>query len=202
MKARRIAAATMLSLYLSNMVFLAKDYVETTREAAKIYVTSAKSPEYNSIISDAQNWEEGSVSAKDLRVYYDIALTEEEQDIIREKANKYNLDFELVLSLCYVESRYDRYAFSGSSVGLMQIQPVWWVDTFAELGCTDWYSLEDNVEMGCYILNYLYKQYSQTSEVLSAYNTGSPYANNGYANSVLSFKKELVGKKYTKYVGN
>ena len=57
-------------------------------------------------------------------------------------------------------------------------------------------SLEDNVKMGCYILNYLFNEYGQTSKVLSAYNTGNPNANNGYAEKVMQFKEvELKEKK-------
>jgi hypothetical protein len=50
--------------------------------------------------------------------------------------------------------------------------------------------------MGCYILNYLFTEYGQTSKVLSAYNTGNPNANNGYAEKVMQFKEvELKEKK-------
>lgn len=199
MKARRIAAATMLSVYLASTGVLAIEGTNYASKAAKHYVTSADSPNYNSIISDAQMWNGGVIEAKDLRTYYDIALSEEEQDIIRDIASEYELDFELVLSVCYIESKYNVYANSGSSVGIMQVQPTWWTGVFAELGGTNWYGLEDNVRMGCYILHSYYETYGQTSRVLSAYNTGNPNANNGYADKVLEFKDELKEKKYAKY---
>lgn len=199
MKARRIAAATLLSFFLSTTGIIAIDGAIKESKAAKTYVTSADSPNYNSIISDAQSWKNGSILATDLRDYYDIDLTEEEQDIIRGIASNYGLDFELVLSVCYVESKFNVNANSGSSVGIMQVQPTWWEDTFAKLGCTDWHDLADNVTMGCYILNYYYSNYGETSRVLSAYNTGNPNANNGYANLVLKVKESLKEKKYEKY---
>lgn len=199
MKARRIAAATLLSVYLSTTGVIAIDGAIKESKAAKTYVTSADSPNYISINSDAQSWKNGSILATDLRDYYDIALTEEEQDIIRGIASRYGLDFELVLSVCYVESKFNVMANSGSSVGIMQVQPTWWEDTFAKLGCTDWYDLADNVEMGCYILNYYYSNYGETSRVLSAYNTGNPYANNGYANLVLKTKEGLKEKRYERF---
>lgn len=199
MKARRIAAATLLSFYLSTTGIIAIDGAIKESKAAKTYVTSADSPNYNSIISDAQSWKNGSILATDLRDYYNIDLTEEEQDIIRGIAFNYGLDFELVLSVCCVESKFNVNANSGSSVGIMQVQPTWWEDTFAKLGCTDWYDLADNVTMGCYILNYYYSNYGETSRVLSAYNTGNPNANNGYANLVLKVKESLKEKKYAKY---
>ena len=102
MKARRIAAATLLSVYLSTTGVIAIDGAIKESKAAKTYVTSADSPNYISINSDAQSWKNGSILATDLRDYYDIALTEEEQDIIRGIASRYGLDFELVLSVCYV----------------------------------------------------------------------------------------------------
>lgn len=199
MKARRIAAATMLSMYLASTGVLAIEGTNYASKAAKHYVTSADSLNYNSFISDAQMWNGGVIEAKDLRTYYDIALSEEEQDIIRDIASEYELDFELVLSVCYIESKYNVNANSGSSVGIMQVQPTWWNETFAELGGTNWYSLEDNVRMGCYIIHSYYETYGQTSRVLSAYNTGNPNANNGYANKVLEFQDELKEKKYAKY---
>lgn len=199
MKARRIAAATLLSVYLSTTGVIAIDGAIKESKAAKTYVTSADSPNYISINSDAQSWKNGSILATDLRDYYDIALTEEEQDIIRGIASRYGLDFELVLSVCCVESKFNVNANSGSSVGIMQVQPTWWEDTFAKLGCTDWYDLADNVEMGCYILNYYYSNYGETSRVLSAYNTGNPNANNGYANLVLKTKEGLKEKRYERF---
>lgn len=199
MKARRIAAATLLSVYLSTTGVIGIDGAIKESKAAKTYVTSADSPNYNSIISDAQSWKNGSILATDLRDYYNIDLTEEEQDIIRGIASKYGLDFELVLSVCCVESKFNVNANSGSSVGIMQVQPTWWEDTFAKLGCTDWYDLADNVEMGCYILNYYYSNYGETSRVLSAYNTGNPNANNGYANLVLKTKEGLKEKRYERF---
>lgn len=198
MKARRLVAATMLTFYLVPGVMLTDRNV-TEIEATTMYVTSNASPVYNAINSDAQRWVSDVISEGNLRTYYDIDLTENEQDIIRDIASSYELEFELVLSVCYVESRYDRYAFSGSSVGMMQIQPTWWESTFTDLGCSDWYDLEDNVRMGCYILRYLFNNYSQTSKVLSAYNTGNPDANNGYAEKVIKFKECLKEKKYAKY---
>lgn len=196
MKAKRMVAATMLTFYLLPGVILASDRQKTSDEATStVYMTSAKSPNYNAILSDAHNWKNEALTEEDFVKYYDIPLTNEEQDYIRKTAKEYNLDFELVLSVCYVESRYNRYAFSGTSVGMMQIQPTWWVDTFQDLGCTDWYSLEDNVKMGCYILNYLFTEYGQTSKVLSAYNTGNPNANNGYAEKVMQFKEVELKEK-------
>lgn len=199
MKARRIAAATLLSVYLSTTGVIGIDGAIKESKAAKTYVTSADSPKYISMISDAQSWKSGSIKATDLRDYYDIDLTEEEQDIIRGIASNYGLDFELVLSVCCVESKFNVNANSGSSVGIMQIQPTWWEDTFAKLGCTDWYDLADNVEMGCYILNYYFSNYGETSRVLSAYNTGNPNANNGYANLVLKTKEGLKEKRYERF---
>lgn len=58
---------------------------------------------------------------RNLDTYYDIPLSNQEQDEIRSISEFYNVDFYLVLQMMKVESGYDRYADSGVCAGILQV---------------------------------------------------------------------------------
>ena len=96
--------------------------------------------------------------------------------IIVEYSNQYNLKPELVSSLIYAESGFNKDAISkAGAVGLMQVLPSTATeiakkldkDTF-DLNCPN-----DNIQFGCYYLNYLINYYEgDLLYALCAYNAG------------------------------
>lgn len=119
-------------------------------------------------------------------VYYDIPFSDEEQDLIRTIAGNYGIDFELVLAIIKTESNFNPNQIGdyGNSFGLMQIQPRYWNSLFNQNNCSDWFSVKDNVTVGCAILWHLYGACGDTEKVLSAYNSGNPDNQNGYSQRV------------------
>ncbi len=125
--------------------------------------------------------------------YYDIPLTDSEQDEIRSICDEYGIDMELVLAICQTETGFNKESIGdhGESYGIMQIQPQWWSSYFYINGCSDWLSIHDNVTVGCEILRYLSDSYGDTRCVLNAYNSSNPNLNNGYADRVLANMEKL-----------
>lgn len=120
--------------------------------------------------------------------YYELNLSNDEQDIIRKICADYGLEFELVLAICQTETNCNPKEIGdyGNSYGIMQIQPRWWQGYFDKNNCKDWLDIQDNVIVGCEILNYLYTAYEETVRVLNAYNSSDPDYYNGYSDRVLA----------------
>lgn len=76
---------------------------------------------------------------RNLDTYYDIPLSNQEQDEIRSISEFYNVDFYLVLQMMKVESGYDRYADSGVCEGILQVHKYYapyyteWGDKYDEI---------------------------------------------------------------------
>lgn len=76
---------------------------------------------------------------RNLDTYYDIPLSNQEQDEIRSISEFYNVDFYLVLQMMKVESGYDRYADSGVCAGILQVHKYYapyyteWGDKYDEI---------------------------------------------------------------------
>lgn len=76
---------------------------------------------------------------RNLDTYYDIPLSNQEQDEIRSISEFYNVDFYLVLQMMKVESGYDRYADSGVCTGILQVHKYYapyyteWGDKYDEI---------------------------------------------------------------------
>lgn len=90
-------------------------------------------------------------------------------------ADYYGLDRALVLAMVNVESGFDEQAESPKgAVGLMQITPstAEYIATKMGVAEYDLKSAADNVEFGCYYINYLNGKFSELSTVLAAYNAG------------------------------
>lgn len=119
-------------------------------------------------------------------VYYDIPFSDEEQDLIRTIASNYGIDYELVLAIIKTESNFNPNQIGdyGNSFGLMQVQPRYWNSLFNQNNCSGWFSVKDNVTVGCAILWHLYGACGDTEKVLSAYNSGNPDNQNGYSQRV------------------
>ena len=144
-------------------------------------------------------------------VYYNIPLTNEQQDIVRKIAEEYGVPFDLVLAAMQVESNFDITAVgNGNCYGIMQIHKINHPALEKQLGITDWLSLSDNTRAGCYMLGNLLDKYQDETRALMAYNMGEGAAkkawnagtrSTGYTQKVQSAKQSLTGQVNEKAAG-
>lgn len=118
---------------------------------------------------------------------YDIPLSPELQNSVRELADKYELSYELVLAVIMTESsgRADTVGDGGDSIGLMQIQSKWYGELIAETGLSVDKPIE-NVELGILILcGFMDENDGSLDKALKQYNSGNPdFPGNGYIEKV------------------
>lgn len=118
---------------------------------------------------------------------YEIPLSPELQNSVRELADKYELSYELVLAVIMTESsgRADTVGDGGASIGLMQIQPKWYGELIAETGLSVDKPVE-NVELGIRILlGFIEENNGSLDRALKQYNSGNPDSpDNGYIEKV------------------
>ncbi len=100
-------------------------------------------------------------------------------DCIKDNARKYHLDESMVASVINIESGYDECATSNrGAVGLMQIMPSTAMEIAGKIGMdiddvAMLYSVEINIELGCYYLRYLLDYFrGNVINALCAYNWG------------------------------
>ena len=118
---------------------------------------------------------------------YDIPLSAELQQDIRELAERYEVSYELVLAVIMTESsgKADAVGDGGASVGLMQIQPKWYGDLITDTGLSVDKPIE-NVELGIRILlGFIEENNGSLDRALKQYNSGNPdYEGNEYIERV------------------
>lgn len=90
--------------------------------------------------------------------------------IVMKKANEYNLDPQLIKSIIKAESNWNPYAVSPKGArGLMQLLP----STAYELGVTNSFDPEENIDGGVRYLKYLLDKFNgNLSLAIAAYNAG------------------------------
>lgn len=122
-----------------------------------------------------------------LQPIYDIPLSAELQQDIRELAERYEVSFELVIAVIMTESsgKADAVGDGGASVGLMQIQPKWYGDLITDTGLSVDKPIE-NVELGIRILlGFIEENNGSLDRALKQYNSGNPdYEGNEYIEQV------------------
>ena len=104
-------------------------------------------------------------------------------------AKEYNLDENLVYSVIKTESKFDKDAVSRKGAkGLMQIGDSTrdWAIEELEMTEADIFKPQDNIRIGCWYLNRLYKEFGNLDLVIAAYNGGSG-----------NVKKWLADQKYS-----
>ena len=105
-------------------------------------------------------------------------------------AKEYNLDENLVYSVIKAESKFKEEAVSRRGAkGLMQIGDSTrdWAIEELEMNNADIFNPQDNIRIGCWYLNKLYKEFGSLDLVIAAYNGGSG-----------NVKKWLVDEEYSK----
>ena len=128
---------------------------------------------------------------------YDIPLSAELQQDIRELAERYEVSYELVLAVIMTESsgKADAVGDGGASVGLMQIQPKWYSELIAETGLSVDKPIE-NVELGIRILlGFTEENDGSLDKALKQYNSGNPdYEGNEYIERVYEWLDYFQGE--------
>lgn len=125
--------------------------------------------------------------------------------LIKHYAQEYNLDWLLVSSIIFHESRFRFNAVSNKGArGLMQIMPDTGFEVARKLGWLD-FSLSDifkpriNLELGCYYFNSLLREFNNDTRLaLAAYNGGKGCIYRYYSGDNLSYPTRNLGAvKYT-----
>lgn len=123
----------------------------------------------------------------------DIPLGIEEQKLLHDTCEEFEIPFSLALAVIEQETNYRNIAGDGGdSIGYMQIQPRWWRSKMDKLDAHDLTVPEDNFRVGCSILSDLLTTYGTEIDALTAYNTGRP-GTSPYASSVLAICDRLEG---------
>lgn len=143
------------------------------------------------------------VNLEENLVYYDIPISTEDQDFIREVCNYYGFSPKLIYQIMYRESSFNRFSDNGTCKGLMQIHKSYYKgylesnDGFSYIYAEgfDFYNVRHNTLIGIRMLNgcktfCLNRNINSISAWLQCYNQGVyGYLNNpgsSYAARVLS----------------
>ena len=131
---------------------------------------------------------------------YDVPLSADLQEHIRQLCDDYGVDMPLVLAIIGQESNYrsDAVGDNGNSLGLMQIQPRWHQARMDDLGVTDLLDPYQNVTVGIDLLAELIET-GGTRWAIMAYNAGAETADyyitigtiTDYAAEVERLKEEI-----------
>ena len=103
---------------------------------------------------------------------------------------------EIVMAMIEKESNGNQYAIGddGRSLGLMQIQPKYHINTMIRLNSTDLFNAQDNIRVGVEILKGLYERYGSIDAAVVAYNAGSYKGTmTNYGLSVMARAKVIGG---------
>lgn len=99
------------------------------------------------------------VMAKEVYPSYDIPLSSYQQQYTQEVCEKYDLSYELILAIMYVESKFNPNAISynGTSHGIMQINSNTspWIAKQMGIKKYDVYNFGHSVSLGIWYLDYL-----------------------------------------------
>ena len=115
---------------------------------------------------------------------YDVPLSADLQEHIRQLCDDYGVDMPLVLAIIGQESNYrtDAVGDDGNSLGLMQIQPRWHQGRMDRLGVTDLLDPYQNITVGIDLLAELISENKGTEWAVAAYNAGAEIAD--YNNAI------------------
>lgn len=128
-----------------------------------------------------------------------IPLSEELQNFTQVEAERNGVPYPLVLAVMEQESRFDLEADSGDSFGVMQINECH--------GPRDIIiQPRENIQIGCWLLGYLYREYGNWHKALVAYNCGEAgaeqmYFRHGHISSSYSRQVMRRSEKWAKILG-
>lgn len=128
-----------------------------------------------------------------------VPLSEELQNFTRVEAERNGVPYPLVLAVIEQESRFDTEADSGDSFGLMQINECHGPREIV-------IQPHENIQIGCWLLGYLYREYGDWHKALIAYNCGEAgaeqmYFRHGYTSSPYSRQVMRRSEKWAMILG-
>ena len=138
-----------------------------------------------------------TVEEKNEYIYYNVPLTDYQQEVIQTAAIENCVPYEIVLGVMHAESGFNPEAVgdSGNSLGIMQIQPKWHEWRLAETGGDDWFDTIDNAMVGIHILSEKLQKYGRVEKALVVYNMGDNGArgieSTAYSRKVLEYAYAL-----------
>lgn len=116
-------------------------------------------------------------------------------EMSNEIGKEYNICPELLQPIAFQESRFQADAQNGGCTGLMQVNPAWHEDRMRELGVTDLYDPEQNMEVAADYLQELFEKYEDVGTVLMVYHGESGAVSkiepSQYADEILTRSAEL-----------
>lgn len=122
-------------------------------------------------------------------------LTPEENidSIIIEICSMYGIEPELVKSIVYYESRYNKTAKNGNYIGLMQVSKQWHSKRAKQLGVYNLYDPYGNILVGVDYLKELFDRYKDPKLVLMMYNMKQSTALRLYnTNQISSYARDVL----------
>lgn len=134
---------------------------------------------------------------------YDVPLETDLQLHIISEAEAHDIDPAIVFAMAYRESSYnaDCIGDSGSSLGLLQVQPRWHEERMERLDCKYLMDPYQNVTVAVDYLHELLGIYGSIDAALVAYNRGHfSGIVTEYARAVLAIAEELRGTTYESYL--
>ena len=116
-------------------------------------------------------------------------------EMSNEIGKEYNICPELLQSIAFQESRFQADAQNEGCTGLMQVNPAWHEDRMRELGVTDLYNPEQNMEVAADYLQELFEKYEDVGTVPMVYHGESGAVSkiepSRYADEILTRSAEL-----------
>ena len=116
-------------------------------------------------------------------------------EMSNEIGKEYNICPELLQSIAFQENRFQADTQNEGCTGLMQVNPAWHEDRMRELGVTDLYNPEQNMEVAADYLQELFEKYEDVGTVLMVYHGESGAVSkiepSRYADEILTRSAEL-----------
>lgn len=119
----------------------------------------------------------------EVQTIYDVPLSDELQIYTQEICKEYNVPFDLVIGVMFIESTFNQSARNGNCYGLMQVNAIN-AEELKNIGVYDLTDAKQNIKGGVYFLSGFLQKYG-VIEALMCYNNGEAGA------------KELIGQGIT-----
>lgn len=219
-KKYRTLLTTAAILTAAGIVCIGAAAVETPEEQPEIFepIPIIEEPIYKEVIkTESESVQDpaaaAGVTGTEAALQYDsvdfvalpVDMTEEDQKIVFDICQEYNIAFPLVMAIIEHESQFDAMARSSTGdSGYMQINDCN-ISSLYDAGFHDLFLLEDNVGAGVYMLRDLFNRYpGETTFVLMAYNAGEKGAKDmiaaGITETEYSTEIESRAKEFSGYI--
>lgn len=124
-----------------------------------------------------------------------VPMNVELQKHVYNEAQKYGIDWTLLMAVIQKESRFDEHAVSGGGdYGLMQINQINHAQLSVEVGVHDFLDPYENVKAGAYMLAQLLSKYQDPHMALMAYNMGEAGASEWWEQGIYTsaYSREVI----------